>query len=292
MKKTILLIAAVIAACTANAQLLWKVTAPGSDKTSYIVGTHHIAPPDMMEKIAGLTQAMEKVDKVLGEVDMTGKSQMEIQQASMAHMMAPADSTLSKVFTAAQLDSISKVLDKYTGGMMPIAQMDILKPVALGQTIALLQSQKAFPDFDPAQQLDTKIQAVAAAAGKPTGGLETIEYQMELLFDSPISEQAESLMETVRNDSVAIVDSQRLADAYVAADLDEIYKMLTEGSSALDEDALNRLLLDRNADWAEKLKLILPKESVLVAVGCGHLPGDKGLLELLRKKGFTVTPVK
>ncbi len=291
MRKLVLAISALLVAAGANAQLLWQITSPSSPNKSYMVGTHHIAPPTMLEKITGLTDAINSVDKVLGEIDMTDMNAMEIQQASLSHLMAPSDSTLSKLFTSEQLDSIGTLLKNYTGGMVQVEQLEMMKPVAVGQTIALLQSQKAFPDFDPTQQLDTRIQAIAKAGGKATGGFETIEFQLKTLFDTPLSEQAKDLMESVRNDSIAIIDAKKLADAYVAGDLEQINKMLTEGDSALDQDAYNRLLLSRNADWVEKLKTILPKENVLIAVGCGHLTGEKGLIELLRAEGYTVTPV-
>ena len=292
MKRIALVAGLALITMSVNAQLLWKVTSPKSEKTSYIVGTHHIAPPTMINDIKGLTDAIDKVEKVIGEVDMTNLNQMEIQQATLPYLMAPADSTLSKVFTAEQLDSIGNLLGSYTGGMVQIAQLEMMKPIAVGQTIALLQSQKAFPTFDPTQQLDSRIQAIAKAGSKATAGLETIEFQLKTLYGTPISKQAEDLLETVRNDSLAIIDSQRLAEAYVAGNIDEIDKMMREGRSALDSETRERLLLSRNADWAEKLNVILTREAVLVAVGCGHLPGEKGLISLLREKGFTVEPAE
>ena len=52
------------------------------------------------------------------------------------------------------------------------------------------------------------------------------------------------------------------------------------------------LLYRRNANWVMKLKTLMAGKSLLVAVGAGHLPGEKGVISLLRKAGFTVTPVE
>ena len=52
------------------------------------------------------------------------------------------------------------------------------------------------------------------------------------------------------------------------------------------------LLNNRNRNWVEKLKKIMPAKALVIAVGAGHLPGDKGVIKLLRKEGFTVTPVE
>ena len=53
-----------------------------------------------------------------------------------------------------------------------------------------------------------------------------------------------------------------------------------------------KLFTSRNKNWAEQLNTIMPQKSVLVVVGSGHLPGDDGLLDLLKRKGYTVEPVK
>jgi uncharacterized protein YbaP (TraB family) len=52
------------------------------------------------------------------------------------------------------------------------------------------------------------------------------------------------------------------------------------------------LLYHRNQNWVKKLKSLLPDKSLVIAVGAGHLPGEKGLINLLRKEGFTLTPVE
>jgi len=52
------------------------------------------------------------------------------------------------------------------------------------------------------------------------------------------------------------------------------------------------LLYDRNANWSKKLQELMPGNGLVIAVGAGHLPGVKGVLNLLRQAGYTVEPVK
>ena len=69
---------------------------------------------------------------------------------------------------------------------------------------------------------------------------------------------------------------------------------LMENDAADDEMMKNYLplLLDnRNKNWVKQLETILPKKSLFIAVGAGHLSGDNGLINLLRKKGYTVQPL-
>ena len=285
-----LLLGMALTASAVNAQILWKVEGNGLEKPSYIFGTHHVAPADMVQRVNGLTQALDDVKAVYGEVNMVEMNPMEMQQMVMPHVMAPADSTLSVLFTPGQLDSINTVMTSYSGQPVDVRQMDMVKPVMLTTQLAVLQSMKAFPGFDPNAQLDATIQNMAKAAGKEVGGLETFEYQLGILYDTPLSEQANDLMEVIRHDSEAIEKASKLADAYSSANLEEVRALLYDDPDMTPEK-LDKLLLTRNRNWATELPEIMASQPVFVAVGCGHLPGSEGIIELLRSQGYTLTPV-
>jgi len=55
-------------------------------------------------------------------------------------------------------------------------------------------------------------------------------------------------------------------------------------------EELDRLVYGRNRNWVNKLQEIMPQQSLLVAVGAGHLLGEQGLITLLRNAGYTVEP--
>ena len=292
MKKLILTIALVASASLAQAQLLWKVTVPESSKTSYILGTHHFAPAGMIDSISGLKDAINSVEAVYGELDMSSMNDPALQQKMASIMVAPADSTLNVVLTKQQYDSVSVLVDKYFKGMASMAQLSVLKPAALATQLAALQNLAAIPDFNPADQLDTKVQTIAGAAGKDIKGFETIDFQLNLLYGDPLSEQAKSLMSAVRNDNRVQQLAQELIAAYSKGDLEKLVEITEDSEIGMDADSKEKLINERNASWAETLKTEIPEKSVLVAVGAGHLPGEKGLLALLKNLGFQVEPVK
>ena len=292
MKKLILTIALVVSASLAQAQLLWKVTVPESSKTSYILGTHHFAPAGMIDSISGLKDAITSVETVYGELDMSSMNDPALQQKMASIMVAPADSTLNVVLTKQQYDSVSVLVDKYFKGMASMAQLSVLKPAALATQLAALQNLAAIPDFNPADQLDTKVQTIAGAAGKDIKGFETIDFQLNLLYGDPLSEQAKSLMSAVRNDNRVQQLAQELIAAYSKGDLEKLVEITEDSEIGMDADSKEKLINERNASWAETLKTEIPEKSVLVAVGAGHLPGEKGILALLKNFGFQVEPVK
>lgn len=153
-------------------------------------------------------------------------------------------------------------------------------------------SQKAFPKFNPAEQLDGEIQKRGAAAGKEIGSLEAMEDQCKAMFGTSVLTQAEELMDLVRNDDKAAGTAMKLAQAYLSGDLNSMLAIMEDPSAGGSEDWSERMLNKRNANWVRIMAGLLPTASVLIAVGAGHLPGDKGLISLLREKGYTVTPVE
>ncbi len=280
-------------ALAGNAQLLWKIEGNGAKEASYLFGTHHIAPVTLLETTPGLTDALNGADAVYGEVDMQSAADpIKTQQLMMQLAMAPADSTMTKLMTQAQIDSVNTVLANYTQGALTLEQMDIMKPALLATQIGVMQTMTAFPDFTGQEQLDNTIQVKARELGKQVKGFETLEFQTKMLLDEPITEQIEGLMQTVRKDDVAVKKAQELAMAYLLGNLESVQALMFDPEVGMDEKEAERLIYSRNADWVEQLGPALAADKLFVAVGCGHLVGEKGLIEMLRNAGYTVTPVK
>jgi len=84
------------------------------------------------------------------------------------------------------------------------------------------------------------------------------------------------------------VSSSSLADLYLAQNIQGLTNALEQN---LPPSYYKALFEDRNRAWMKKISKLISKKSVFFAVGAGHLGGQNGLLELLRQKGFVVTPV-
>ena len=293
MKKLTLTLAAAVMALAGNAQLLWKVEGNGAKDASYLFGTHHIAPVTLLETTPGLTDALNGAEIVYGEIDMqTAADPVKTQQLMMQLAMAPSDSTMTKLMTQQQLDSVNAVLSKYTQGAVTIEQMDMMKPALLSTQLGVMQTMTAFPDYTGQEQLDNTVQVKARELGKPVKGFETLEFQTEMLLGDPITEQIADLMHTVRKDNIAVKKAQELAMAYLLGNLESIQALIFDPEIGMDEKSAEKLLYSRNADWVEQLIPAMADDKLFVAVGCGHLVGEKGLIEMLRKARYTVTPVK
>ncbi len=290
MKKyALFLVLLVVAAVAGQAQMLWKVTKPGCEKVSYIFGTHHFAPLSVLDGLP-VSDIVSSVDELYGELSLEDMAGMASDPSLAQAMFAPADSTLDKVFTPAELTEITtKLQTAFNEPMMPmvIQQMNQMKPAALDMVIAQLAVQKLMPGFDMSQQLDKTLLEMGAKAGKPVKGLETLALQINALFGGSIREQAASLLKGLRSSDDMLEDFKTLNALYLAGDLDGLGKHTAESMT----DAQRKSMLDdRNDAWVNFMLGMLPTTSVFIICGAGHLAGDKGLINQLRSGGYEVEP--
>lgn len=294
MKRLSLIIAVLAVALASQAQLLWKVSGNGLGRPSYIFGTHHMAPSTMIDQIPGINAAIDGCDIVVGEIEKDSLMSKEAQMKMANAMIAPTDSTLDMLYTPTEYAVIEKVFDKYFGAMgVKLAQMKTLKPNAISTQLQAMQAVKYFPNFDANNLIDIAVQDRANKAGRPSASLESLQEQIDLLFNAPLTEQAKNLLEACRQDAFFQEQSSALAEAYMHQDLDKLMAVMTDATMGGEsEEAMEALIYSRNRSWAEKLVKIMPERTCLVCVGAGHLPGPQGLLQLLRDKGYTIEPMR
>lgn len=276
-----------------NAQLLWQIYSNDTFNIphSYILGTHHIAPVSILDSINGFEQALNDCEAVYGEVVINELTDASAQQKTITAAIAPVDSTLKYIFTPQQYDSINRILQELTGEMLSLNQLSQFKPAFINSQIATLIALKDFPQYTQAQQLDIIVQNRALAMKKSVYGLESLDSQINLFFNYPISIQAQELLETTRNFNKEVRSSKAIASAYLSQNIDSIWQIINDPELGLDSAEKFRLLDRRNQNWVSTLIPILKHQSILICVGAGHLPGPTGLITLLRNNGFTVNPL-
>lgn len=293
-KRSLLLLLLAVFAIAAQAQLLWKISGNGLARPSYVLGTHHFVPSSMLDEIPGMEQALDGCDVVIGEMDMEASMSFDSQMAMAQAMMAPPDSTLDKLFSPEEYKIIDAAFNKYCGDLgLPLSMMNRLKPAAITIQMEALANAKFFPDFNENDAIDIAVQKRGKKLGKPAMGFETIEDQIGFLFSAPIARQAEELLQNCKEDVDMEDQAKTLAETYKSQDLNKIEAIFNDPDiNSMDADDLDRLIYSRNRNWVEKLVTMMPERACLVCVGAGHLPGDKGLIELLRDRGYTVTPMR
>lgn len=290
----------VVAVVCVNAQLLYRISGNDLDKPSYIVGTYHLAPASFADSIPGAKAALDEVGQVCGEVDMAEMQSMAGLQKVMAAMMLPDGQSLSDILTKEQLDKLNAFMMETLGtdlnNPMVAAQLGKMTPVAISTQLQMVQYMKMTPGFNPTEMIDSYFQNAARAAGKSVIGFETVDFQISVLYTgTSIERQKEQLMCMLDNQEYNFMIMKNVTEAYFSQDMEKICEVTEEklGNSCdttPEED--EAMIYGRNADWAEKMPEIMSSESTLFVVGAAHLPGERGVIELLKNKGYLVEPVK
>ena len=291
MKSFIGAVLFICVAFSANAQLLWKVSGNGLNQPSYIIGTHHLAPFSIMDSIAGLKKAMNETQQVYGEMKMSEMQSPATMEKMQKAMMIESDTTLNSLLSPKDFETANKFCKENL--MVDLNMAPKLKPAFLLNNVVVMAYVKHIEKFNPQEQLDTFFQSQAIQNGKKVDGLETAEFQFNLLFNgSSLQRQAQLLMCTLNHIETEVENLKRLTNAYMNQDLNTMLK-ISEERKGDQCDALpgeeNVLIYNRNKAWAEKLPAIMKAAPTFVAVGALHLPGEKGLLNLLNLFDFDYT---
>jgi len=155
---------------------------------------------------------------------------------------------------------------------------------------------KKHDGFNPQATFDGYFQQVAQQQGKGVGGLETVDFQVGVLFHGQsLERQKELLMCLVDNKEHTELMAEQLVEAFFKQDLVGVKAVMDEkeqtkcDSTPEEEDAL---IYNRNANWAKLMPQIMADKATFFAVGAGHLPGEKGVLQLLKNAGYMIEGVK
>lgn len=292
---------AVFTVAGANAQLLYKISGKDLTAPSYIIGTHHLANVGFVNKIAGVKDALTNTEQVYGEVrwdDMTNPDSLKVMQAAM---MLPDGQSLKTVLSAEQYKKLDAVITQMMGVGLSNpqvgAQMGKMSPAALSTQLQVLMfMQKHMGEYDPSSTFDQYFQAQAKHNNEPVGGLETLAFQTNLLYKgSDMKRQVEQLMCLLDNQEFYEQMMESMTDAFYAQDLDALKAAMDKklgGTCDSTPEELAQLIDNRNADWAKKMPAIMAAKPTFFVVGAGHLPGAKGVLQLLKDAGYTVEAVK
>jgi len=288
MKRILTILALSLLCLTSNAQLVWKISGNGIKKPSYILGTHHGCPFTYCDSIPGLMMAFDKVDNIIGEINMIEFDQMspERMQKMQAMMMMPADTSLLSLFSTEEAAKVNEWLGKKMGASLEM--LSVMKPMTIMVTVQNKEMMEVMPEIATMTTIDKYMQTLGQRKGKTIGELETADYQMELLYGNSLEEQADALLEMIdHGDSKGLL--QQLTNAYKSQNLDTLWKVFQEQMTGYEYDAIVKV---RNLNWEKQMKELLPKQSTLFVVGAGHLPGESGMINLLREAGYKVKPVK
>ena len=169
---------------------------------------------------------------------------------------------------------------------IPENAFDSARPWFAGMSLAVIGLVKA--DYDPASGADKYLLAHAEASGKTVLGIETAAQQAALFGGLTPAQEKALLVDTLRQSVSLKTYFASMEAAWLAGDLSALDQILN-ASLATAPGLEDRLLLDRNKDWAQKIGLVMNKPGrFFMAVGVGHMVGDGSVIALLERAGHPV----
>ncbi len=260
--------------------LLWRISGNNLQKPSYLYGTMHLTDERLFNLGDSVYKAIENSEGFATEIDPQEFTPFMIDETKKSIMQSVR---LKDKMSRTEFNRYGKILaKKLNKNADDITTADVLR-----------EKNKWISDSYRTGKMQTFLDVylfdIARRQGKWTGGVEDIQDQeglIDLVDESDIEELAlnDDNRETKKEYNLS---QNTFIKIYLDNNLNAIDSISNLGDS-LYEDAL---LVKRNKKMAMRMDSLGHIRSMVFAVGAAHLPGDKGLIALLKQKGFTVEPV-
>lgn len=262
--------------------LLWEISGNTLSQPSYLFGTMHILCADDAVLSEPLKAVINKSDKICFEIDMDDAAQL---MNGLKYLRMNDGQKLTELLSPGDYDRVKKYIEEHKLPL-PLSMMNRFKPYFISSLIG-----ERMMDCAATKGMEQLIMAEAGKYNKEIMGLETMEFQASIFDSIPYEKQARDLVTYIDSmDSYKKVTAE-MVSLYKKEDLNELDKLLVKSDPGM-ESYMDLMLYKRNRSWIDPMQSQMFSQSTLFAVGAGHLGGEKGVISLLRKKGFTVKPVK
>ena len=297
MKKTLSLLSALLVALlltvssihaqtkttASDSALLYEITGKNLKKPSYLFGTIHLICEKDMFPAEKLKSYINQTEQMMLEIDMD--DQTVIQRAVKLSVLADGK-TIKDYVKPEEYARIDELFKKYLG--VSFDNLQSFKPL-ISQTY-LLTSPKVL-GCQPPVVYDNFLAQTAAAAKMPVIGLETIEQQFAVIDSQPLEKQIKALNEAAANPEKGFGEFKTLYQNYLTQNSDDIYNLLVSQMTAEGYN-LTKFVDERNVNWIPIIEKNIRLTPSFIAVGSGHLGGKKGVVNLLRAKGYKLKPIR
>ena len=277
--KTGALLVSLLASFFTNSQLLYEIKSKDGQHTSYLFGTIHMMPKEQFNIDSTLTAAFNKSSMIAMEVDLNMDLAQKIELAK--ETILPEGKTLRNICTDAQYQLIyTYALDSMHMSKKKFKRYSRLKPF-------FFSSMMLQESLEETKSYELEFGEMAKKGSKKTMGLESIQVQMQTINTVSLEDQVRMLIDGMNQTQ----GYDAMLSNYLSESIDALYIDIiteSEGFPNFVENFLNK----RNTQWIPVITDQIERENTFIAVGAGHLPGPKGVLELLRAQGYSLTPIR
>jgi len=260
---------------------VWTIERAG--QTGWLVGSLHLMTPDAYPLPPFLESAFLSAQVLVEEADPDELKAPEAAAELVRRAFYPAGQSLEKHLSA---DTYRSIVERASKVGLPAEAVQRMRPWMLAITLAAVEMQSA--GFDPALGLDRHFRDRAIGMGKPLQTLEASLEQVSILESLGAALQESLVVETLRGTETEISQIRTLMAAWKGGDAAGLERILLDGTKESPQ-IYQALFVDRNKRWVPKIEACLAKARCMVVVGAGHMVGPDGLIDMLSKRGYTVS---
>ncbi|MEO7310279.1 MAG: TraB/GumN family protein [Chitinophagaceae bacterium] len=264
--------------------ILWEITGKGNTRPSYLFGTMHVSNKMVFNLGDSFYHAIESVERVGLELD-PGYWQEHFSKKGAGDM-----GSLYSMFGSMDRDNQNRSLTKSIFSI-DAQEKKIERTMAMEPTMinSLLYRKSEYnQDQEEDTYLDMYLYQICNKLNKQIVGLEIIDTSERLMKEAQLAMRDEK--STSSNDN-GYASSSKIEDAYKRGDLDLLDSL---DRIAMPSKKYRAIFLDhRNEIQAKSIDSVIKlHKTIFAGVGCAHLPGEDGVIEILRRMGYKLRPVK
>jgi uncharacterized protein len=262
---------------------LWSVRSKTS--TVYVLGSVHFLKQESYPLNPAIEAAFDRSSILAVEANVSDPSKADLQNL-MSRAVYPDNDALDRHLSPQTYREAEKEAERIG---LPIELIQKQKPWYLALTLEALELMHL--GFDPRYGVDVHFLSRAATSKKKVVELESIDEQINLLSGFSDSDQELLLLYTLKSLNVLSREINSIVKAWTTGDARGVESILTQ--SIREEPKLapmmRKLLDDRNVKMVSKIEGFLKtSQTYFVVVGAGHLVGNKGIVNLLKERGYPV----
>ncbi len=267
--------------------LLWKIDGNGLAQSSYLYGTIHLIDAETFFWPKGTLAAFDESEEIVFEIDLNDMMDMSAGMSMLTKAFMKDGKSLKDLYSK---EDYKIVKDHFDEMGLPMFLIQKIKPMFLTVFASGdMEMGQGFGDGSSVKSYEMEFFSIAQEAKKEMDGLESIDYQLSVFDSIPYEDQASMLLETIKTSDTEDDSFKEMVQMYLDQDINKMVSSISEEEGIGGFEDI--LLYNRNKNWIPIMSEKMKVQKTFFAVGAGHLGGKDGVIDLLMKEGYTLTPL-
>lgn len=260
--------------------LLWEISSPLKKEKSYLFGTIHLIEKEFFHFPDFLKEKINQSTNIIFETPYPNSTNIR------SLLLIPNN---ENIFSYLNENEKNKIL-KWSTENLKMDENEFLENYGNFKPFVLFQTITQLPFLDNSVSYEQEIYKIVKNSSKKIEGLETVEEQIELLDKIPLEIQKKQLFFAIDSTAKNQTILREMQLAYKQQDLQKIEQWI-KIESKTSHFSVDDFIFKRNKKWITKIVSNINTNSTFIAVGAGHLSGEEGLINLLKKEGFKLKSI-